>query len=593
MPLPTIYDETELDNRLKLLYGAVNESKTPLPRKWNSKDKFSSINLSQDNLRVVYNGQGKTHRDAASVRATHPIPASCGIYYFEVTVISKGRDGYMGIGLSAQGVNLNRLPGWDKNSYGYHGDDGHSFCATGTGESYGPTFTTGDVIGCCLNLIDHSCFYTKNGLHIGTAFKNLPNISFFPTVGLQTPKEELCANFGQQPFMFDFEDYLKEWRNSSKASINELVVKDEYGELQSILHKLVSSYLIHHGYVSSTEAFNSSIRQGIEHFEDITSIKNRQKIQKLVLSGRIGEAIETTDQFFPGLLAKNSNLLFLLKIRQFVEMINGTDSEVRNLTRKSSASSNYNSPVTSPKHPQWNKSASNSPASSHNGFSPPPQRMSNLYQTRSSDQRLTVPVPSGCSPLINEQSSSTEYLQKSMSGSSCSSDCDMETDSDDGGNPKLDPSNGVIANGLSIHETREDMEEAGDDDDDMATPAKLLCGGSQIAIEKLLQFGQQLHNMSLELKPEDRTSKNEKILREAFSLLAYTDPWNSPVSGQLDPLQREPICAALNSKILESQNLPKRPPLLTMIGQTKLCVQKMLATKIGAAAFVSISDYLK
>ena len=38
-------------------------------------------------------GPGKNHKDAASVRATHAIPTSCGIYYFEVKVISKGRDG--------------------------------------------------------------------------------------------------------------------------------------------------------------------------------------------------------------------------------------------------------------------------------------------------------------------------------------------------------------------------------------------------------------------------------------------------------------------------------------------------------------------
>lgn len=56
-------------------------------------------------------GHGKTHKDAASVRATHPIPPACGLYYFEVKIVSKGRDGYMGIGLSAQGVNMNRLPG--------------------------------------------------------------------------------------------------------------------------------------------------------------------------------------------------------------------------------------------------------------------------------------------------------------------------------------------------------------------------------------------------------------------------------------------------------------------------------------------------
>ena len=36
---------------------------------------------------------GKTHKDAASVRATQPIPAACGIYYFEVKIVSKGRDG--------------------------------------------------------------------------------------------------------------------------------------------------------------------------------------------------------------------------------------------------------------------------------------------------------------------------------------------------------------------------------------------------------------------------------------------------------------------------------------------------------------------
>jgi hypothetical protein len=123
---------------------------------------------------LFVSGHGKTHRDAASVQATHPIPAACGLYYFEVKIVSKGRDGYMGIGLSAQGVNMNRLPGWDKQSYGYHGDDGHSFCSSGTGQPYGPTFTTGDVIGCGVNLIDNTCFYTKNGHHLGTAFTDLP-----------------------------------------------------------------------------------------------------------------------------------------------------------------------------------------------------------------------------------------------------------------------------------------------------------------------------------------------------------------------------------------------------------------------------------
>lgn len=57
--------------------------------------------------------------------------------------------------------------GWELGSYGYHGDDGNFFCSSGTGVPYGPTFTTGDVIGCGYNMIDHTIFYTKNGHNLG------------------------------------------------------------------------------------------------------------------------------------------------------------------------------------------------------------------------------------------------------------------------------------------------------------------------------------------------------------------------------------------------------------------------------------------
>ena len=79
--------------------------------------------------------------------------------------------------------------GWDKNSFGYHADDGHSFCSSGNGQPYGPTFTTGDTVGCCLNLINHTCFFTKNGVNLGTVFTDLPvkrfhlNLFIHPTSG--------------------------------------------------------------------------------------------------------------------------------------------------------------------------------------------------------------------------------------------------------------------------------------------------------------------------------------------------------------------------------------------------------------------------
>lgn len=42
----------------------------------------------------------------------------------------------------------------------------------------------------------------------------------------------------------------------------------------------------------------------------------------------MGEAINLTNKLYPGLLEKDSNLMFALKCRQFVEMVNGTDSEI-------------------------------------------------------------------------------------------------------------------------------------------------------------------------------------------------------------------------------------------------------------------------
>lgn len=44
--------------------------------------------------------------------------------------------------------------------------------------------------------------------------------------------------------------------------------------------------------------------------------------------GRIGQAIEQTSRAYPGLLESNQNLLFMLKCRQFVEMVNGSDMDV-------------------------------------------------------------------------------------------------------------------------------------------------------------------------------------------------------------------------------------------------------------------------
>ena len=41
-------------------------------------------------------GPGDEGKDAASVRADHPIPSDVSLYYYEVQVINRGRDGFVG-----------------------------------------------------------------------------------------------------------------------------------------------------------------------------------------------------------------------------------------------------------------------------------------------------------------------------------------------------------------------------------------------------------------------------------------------------------------------------------------------------------------
>ncbi|KAK3873264.1 hypothetical protein Pcinc_021714 [Petrolisthes cinctipes] len=685
---PPVFGSQTGQDPIKALYPMVNEEETPLPRCWSSKDKYSFIGLSQNNLRVHYKGHGKNHKDAASVRATHPIPAACGLYYYEVKIVSKGRDGYMGIGLSSQGVNMNRLPGWDKNSFGYHGDDGHSFCSSGSGHPYGPTFTTGDVIGCGINLIDNVCFYTKNGHYLGVAFTDLPP-QLYPTVGLQTPGEVVDANFGQAPFVFDIGEMMRELQCRVRTTIQNFPVPDTHGQWQTMLHRMVSTYLVHHGYCATAEAFARSTSQDFD--EELTSIKNRQKIQKLVLGGRMGEAIETVQQLYPGLLENNHNLLFMLKVRQFIEMVNGTDTEVRGISRSPprpppstsppcwsngrtpdplpgtscSAGSSTNTTSTTPviqQHTsviQSTKSVIGGSSSSGGGLSSTATTTTTTTSTTTTttttteelNQRnsaqdhcpgspaTTTSATNGATPVIHPPPPTSNTSSSSSSSSSSSnlqdSDTEMEcVETNNSSNSShlhtsstppttttnITPqasnstttsssrtvtvqdstsvhseaahSNG-FSNGFSRHiDMQDDCDEAMEVESSSAGGRK-MCGGNPAAIERMLAFGREVQHMSQVLRRDlGKNDHNKKILQDAFSLLAYNDPWNSPVGWQLDPLQREPVCQSLNSAILESHQLPRRPPLEICVAHTRQLINLMSRSGLGSCAFASVDSVL-
>ncbi|OMJ29815.1 Ran-binding protein 9 [Smittium culicis] len=191
-----------------------------IPFVMSKSDSSKHVNIMDDRLQVRYSGPGNEDKDSGMVRANCFMPQTSGIFYFETKIVSKGKNGYIGIGFCTVKVILDRLPGWDSDSWGYHGDDGNSFQCSGSGKKYGPQFTTGDIIGCGVNFINREAFFVKNGVYLGVAFSNLDTSkSLYPSVGMRTLGEEVTLNFGKSPFVFDIDSYVHEHRLSMWRSV--------------------------------------------------------------------------------------------------------------------------------------------------------------------------------------------------------------------------------------------------------------------------------------------------------------------------------------------------------------------------------------
>jgi len=79
---------------------AVEEQPSPLPSRWNHADKGGGLELQGNTgLEIKFVGTTKLQDEAAAIRSDHPMPRECGLYYFEVTVLGKGKEGYFSLPL--------------------------------------------------------------------------------------------------------------------------------------------------------------------------------------------------------------------------------------------------------------------------------------------------------------------------------------------------------------------------------------------------------------------------------------------------------------------------------------------------------------
>ncbi|EEB06635.2 ran GTPase binding protein [Schizosaccharomyces japonicus yFS275] len=286
----------------------------PLPSRWNiieSSELVESINDERE-LRFMGPGSGTEH-DSATVLANHPIPSQAGIYYFEIEVLSRGKEGCICIGVCTEGMETGRLPGWSSASWGYHGVDGTVFSCADRGGNYGSAFTTGDVIGCCVDRVDKTVFYTKNGVSLGIAHRHV-NGQLYPCVGLKSEGEHVTVNFGESPFYFNIDEYVARKKKEMFEVISEENSTPEENPRPDInVRNLVLNYLRHNGFVQTFQALSQ--KNG-----SIKSALLRRDIQDSILEGTASRAVKKINLRYPGCFTKNPDLAFCLKCAQYLDL---------------------------------------------------------------------------------------------------------------------------------------------------------------------------------------------------------------------------------------------------------------------------------
>lgn len=317
-----------------------DESLAPLPSKWNKDDQWGGIEIQPDGMSIKYVGPKNQHdrdHEACAVRADHYMPAQCGVYYYEVQILSAKRDdATIGIGFSTKTATLSRPIGWEPEAWGYHGDDGRCFTGQNIGRHYGPRYNTGDVIGCGVNFRDNTAFFTKNGVKIGTAFHDVIRGKLHPAISLKKPGEYIRANFGQSPFVYNIDDLMREEREKVQKDIEATETSTLVPGMNEtdLIQALVLQFLQHDGYVETARAFAQDMKVQKEalnidpnvkvdglNIRDDEDANNRQRIRKAILEGDIDRALKYTNAYYPHVLQDNEHVDFRLRCRRFIEMV--------------------------------------------------------------------------------------------------------------------------------------------------------------------------------------------------------------------------------------------------------------------------------
>ncbi|KAF8404247.1 hypothetical protein HHK36_009129 [Tetracentron sinense] len=243
--------------------------------------------VSTDKLSVQYKNINLHGHDVGVVQANCPAPVRRIVYYFEIFVKNAGAKGQIGIGFTNEHFKMRRQPGWEVNSYGYHGDDGLLYRGQGKGESFGPTYTSGDTVGGGINYATQEFFFTSV-----VSVDHL--VVYVESVDLN---EMVASQLGS--WAFALEERLKQQMTIEKISVPE-----------NASYWIVRSYLLHYGYQDTLSSFDWASKNtlppisaaqanGFSEQGDMYALSHRKILRQLIRSGEIDSAFVKLKDWYP------------------------------------------------------------------------------------------------------------------------------------------------------------------------------------------------------------------------------------------------------------------------------------------------------
>lgn len=262
----------------------------------------------------------------------------------------------------------------------------------------------------------------------------------------------------------------------------------------TLIQKLVAQYLAHEGYVETSKAFATDVRDRVQNLarpeerssdllelsgEDDMHTLNRQKIRRAILDGDIDRALKYTHTFYPAVLQdkRNEGIYFQLRCRKFVEMMRKySELQVAGHPETGIGSNGHN-----------NEDDSTNQMELDDQLTRESTKQSHL-QPHSAGDEDDIEMTTSTSSLLPQTTTSAKLSSTSPSNSKKSSDY----------------------------------------------------------LTEALQYGQELQ---AEFGTDPRPHVKEQ-LREVFAIMAYVDPKGSIVGGLLDTKGRVGIAEGVNAAVL-------------------------------------------